>query len=523
MPEAEQSRPDPDVMPGHPDGDGARAADSVRASRMPPDVPLAMDPEDFRRAGHELVDAIAGFLATLPERPVTAPDQDPDRLRGRLGVAAPLPEKGTAARPLLHSAAELLLENSLFNGHPRFFGYITSSPAPIGALADLLAAAVNANVGSHMLAPAATEIESQVVRWLSTLIGYREGCGGLLVSGGAMANYVAFLAARRAMAGAGVRSRGIGHDWAIYGSAETHTWIQKACDLFGHGTDAFRWIDTDDDLRMDLDALRAAVEEDERAGRRPMMVVGAAGTVSTGAVDPLRDIADFCRERGIWFHVDGAYGGFAAAVPGAAPDLDALHLADSIAIDPHKWLYAPIEAGCVLTRDPQSLFDAFSYHPPYYHFGVEATNYVDYGPQNSRGFRALKVWLALRQVGRQGYARMIADDMRLSRRLYERVAAHPELDAVSQALSITTFRYVPRALRERVGEPAVEERLNRLNEALLDRLQKSGEAFVSNAVVRGRYLLRACIVNFNTTDADVDALPEIVARTGAAIRVEQEA
>jgi glutamate/tyrosine decarboxylase-like PLP-dependent enzyme len=245
-----------------------------------------------------------------------------------------------------------------------------------------------------------------------------------------------------------------------------------------------------------------------------MMVVGTAGTVSTGAVDPLPEIARLCRERGIWFHVDGAYGALAARVPGAPEELAGLALADSVAVDPHKWLYAPLEAGCTLVRDPERLRAAFSYHPPYYHFGQEATNFVDFGPQNSRGFRALKVWLALRHVGRAGYERMIGDDIALAERLDAAVRRHPELEPVSQSLSITTFRYVPAALRGGLGTEAVERRLNALNEALLERIQRSGEAFVSNAVIRGRYVLRACIVNFNTTAADVEALPEIVARLG---------
>jgi glutamate/tyrosine decarboxylase-like PLP-dependent enzyme len=265
---------------------------------------------------------------------------------------------------------------------------------------------------------------------------------------------------------------------------------------------------------MDTASLRAAMDEDRAAGDRPLMVVGTAGTVSTGAVDPLFAIADICREAGAWFHVDGAYGAFAAAVPGTPHDLQALHLADSVAVDPHKWLYAPLEAGCILVRDPGKLRGAFAYHPPYYHFGEEATNYVDFGPQNSRGFRALKVWLALRQVGREGYARMIADDMTLSERLFASVAAHPDLEACTQGLSITTFRYVPAGLRPQSLTATPDRYLNQLNEALLERIQGSGEAFVSNAVVRGHYLLRACIVNLHTGAADVDAVPEIVGRLG---------
>jgi glutamate/tyrosine decarboxylase-like PLP-dependent enzyme len=212
--------------------------------------------------------------------------------------------------------------------------------------------------------------------------------------------------------------------------------------------------------------------------------------------------------------VDGAYGAFAAALPDASPDLRALSLADSVAVDPHKWLYAPVEAGCVLVRDPARLTAAFAYHAAYYHFGQAAMNFVDFGPQNSRGFRALKVWLALRQVGRNGYVRMIGDDIRLSERLHDRVAAHPDLESISQGLSITTFRYVPPELRAGIGTPEGEARLNALNEALLERIQSSGELFVSNAVLRERYVLRACIVNFNTAQGDVDAVPEIVARLG---------
>ena len=251
-----------------------------------------------------------------------------------------------------------------------------------------------------------------------------------------------------------------------------------------------------------------------------MLVAATAGTVGTGVVDPLAAIADVCRRHDVWFHVDGAYGGFAAAVPDAPDDLRALSGADSVAVDPHKWLYAPLEAGCALVRDPDALRAAFAYHPPYYHFNERAMNYVDYGPQNSRGFRALKVWLALRQVGAAGYRRMIADDIRLARAMADAVRGHPELELATQDLSITTFRYVPRDLRPAVGEEPVEAHLNALNRELLDRLQRGGEVFVSIAVIADRYLLRACIVNFHTARADVEALPEIVARIGRTVDAE---
>lgn len=493
----------------HP-GTAARTPSQRRA-------PLAMDGDEFRRVGHELVDTVAELLASVPERPVTT-NESPDAIRRLLDADEPLSEGASDAGDTLRSAAELLVNHSLFNGHPRFFGYITSSPAHIGILGDLLAAAVNANAGAWQLSPMATEMEAQAVRWIADLIGYPRDCGGLFVSGGNMANFVGLLAARAAAADWDIREEGVDGPAArplrVYASAETHTWVQKAADLAGIGTNAIRWIPTGPDLRMDLAALRAAIDEDRDAGARPMMVVGTAGSVSTGAVDPLPGIAEICREAGVWFHVDGAYGALAAPVPGTPSDLQVMALADSVAVDPHKWLYAPLEAGCILARDRDTLRDAFSYHPPYYHFGQEATNYVDFGPQNSRGFRALKVWLALRQVGRAGYVEMIGEDMRLSRRLHENVKDHPELEAFTQELSINTFRYVPPDLREQAGSDEVDAYLNDLNTALLERVQASGEAFVSNAVVHDRYLLRACIVNFNTGEADVDALPEIVARLG---------
>ncbi len=255
----------------------------------------------------------------------------------------------------------------------------------------------------------------------------------------------------------------------------------------------------------------------------PCLVVGTAGSVSTGAVDPLREIGALCREHGVWFHVDGAYGGLAAAVPDASADLRALSAADSVAVDPHKWLYAPLEAGCALVRDPELLRAAFAYHPPYYHFDERATNYVDYGPQNSRGFRALKVWLALQHAGASGYRAMIAEDIRLSRAMADAVRRSDELELITQELSITTFRYVPTGLRPRLGGEAVERYLNDLNRTVLDRLQRGGEAFVSNAVVGGRYLLRACIVNFHTARIDVEATVTIAARVGREVHAEMSA
>jgi glutamate/tyrosine decarboxylase-like PLP-dependent enzyme len=298
----------------------------------------------------------------------------------------------------------------------------------------------------------------------------------------------------------------------VYCSKEAHTWIQKAADIAGMGTDAIRWIATNDRMQIDVSALRQQIEADRDAGERPILVVGNAGTVSTGAVDPLSELAAICREFDLWFHVDGAYGAMAAILPEAPQEFAGLGKADSIAMDPHKWLYAPLEAGCALVRNREKLRDAFSYHPPYYHFETEAINYYDLGPQNSRGFRALKVWLALQQAGRDGYVQTISEDIRLAGELFRRIAQTPQLEALTQSLSITTFRFIPSDL-ERGGEEN-EGYLDQLNNELLTRLQNSGEAYLSNAIVRGRFALRACIVNFRTTQADIEALPPLIVRIG---------
>ncbi len=470
---------------------------------------LSLDPDEFRAIGHALVDDLAELFASLesPSELPVATGESVEEHQAALGDR-PLPEQGSPAAELLAEARDLLFAHATHIGHPRFLGYVCGSQAAIGPLAELLAAGVNQNLGGYPLGPMAAEIERQTVRWVAELLGYPEDAGGLFVSGGNMANFVGFVAARRAKAAGDVRADGPGGEHlTAYCSAETHTWAQKAADLFGLGTASLRWIETDEAQRLRVDDLRAAIAADREAGSHPFLVIGSAGSVSTGAVDPLRALAELCAEEGLWFHVDGAYGGFAACLPEASDDLKALALADSVAVDPHKWLYVPVEAGCALVRDEQALLDAFSYRPPYYHLPEGQLNYFEYGPQNTRGFRALKVWLALRQAGRSGYEAMIREDCRLARLLFDLAEAEPDLEAVTHGLSITTFRYAP--------EGVDDEELDRLNEQLVERLQAGGEVFLSNAVVDGRYCLRICIVNFRTTEADIRALPEIVSRVGA--------
>jgi aromatic-L-amino-acid/L-tryptophan decarboxylase len=479
--------------------------------------PIEINKEEFRQIGHELIDRIAEFIEGIHHHPVT-PGESSKYLQELIGRST-LPENGMEVSALLKNTSTLLFDHSLLNGHPKFFGYITSSAAPIGALADLLAAAVNPNVGAQVLSPIATEIEKQTVSWLAELIGLAPGYGGILVSGGNMANFTAFLAGRTAKAPKTIKENGLQGEkekMVVYCSKTTHTWVEKASILFGHGTSSIRWINTDLANRMDMAVLEKTIAADLANGYRPIMIIGTAGDVSTGVVDDLRAIAKFSKTYDLWFHIDGAYGLPAAAIPDLKMLFDGLEEADSIALDPHKWLYSPLEAGCTLVKNPNHLLETYSSHPVYYKFkssDSELThNYYEYGLQNSRGFRALKVWLALQQVGRLGYIQMINEDIQLSRLLFELARDHVELEAITQNLSITTFRYVPLDLDH--SRSGAEEYLNTLNELLLNEIQKKGEVFLSNAMVLEKFCLRACIVNFRTSGNDIHETIEIVVREG---------
>ena len=484
-------------------------------------APSDMPPSEFRELGHSLVDAIADFYEKLPTAPTASPLL-PDGMRAKLGSRV-LPENGTDIVPVIEEFRKIFFEHSTHNGSPRFWGYITSSAAPIGALADLLAAAVNPNCGAWALSPIATEIENECIRWLAEFMGLPGKWDGIVVSGGNMANIVALIVARKAKATWNIRAKGLNAREAqrlvLYGSAEMHTWINKAADICGLGTEAVRWIPTDDEHRLRPDALRTQIDADRAAGLFPFMVCGTAGSVGTGAIDPLPEIGKICKELDLWFHVDGAYGAPAVALDDASADLKGLRLADSIAIDPHKWLYAPLEAGCTLVRRRDDLRDAFAFKPPYYQFddneGQEVKNYFEYGPQNSRGFRALKIWLGFQQAGASGYRRMIADDIELAHRLHDFVGRQELLEQGTVSLSISTFRFVPKDLQSRSsGDTAVTDYLNELNARTATALRLSGRAFVSNAHIEDRFMLRACIVNFRTTLNDVKALPEVIVKLG---------
>ena len=478
-----------------------------------------MTTAEFKRAGYKLVDFLSLYFDTIQERAVTSAEQ-PGQIHKILGNGS-LPETGSSVSETIDKACDLLFPHSLFNGHPKFFGYITGSPLQAGVFAEMIATAINPNLGANILSPMATAIERQTIAWMCEFIGVSPAWGGILVSGGNMANFTAFLAARTAKTSNSLKEKGLMHmqnELTMYCSRTTHTWIEKAAVLFGHGANAIRWIPTNDDQRMNNKILRNKIEEDLKGGMKPFLVVGTAGDVSTGAVDDLAEIAALCRENDLWFHIDGAYGMPATVVPECKSLFDGFADADSIAMDPHKWLYAPLEAGCTLVKNPQHLLDTFSAHPVYFNFSNSddepAFNFYEYGFQNSRGFRALKVWMAFQHLGRSGYIKLIRKDIELARLLFKMAEENNELEPITHNLSITTFRYVPAGVN---SDASNESYLNALNEKLLNRLQNGGEVFLSNAMVSGKYCLRACMVNFRTTQNDILETVKIVVREGRKI------
>jgi glutamate/tyrosine decarboxylase-like PLP-dependent enzyme len=427
-----------------------------------------------------------------------------------------------ADEALLAYLRDVVFEWSAYLGHPRFLAYISGAGTVPGAAADLLAAGLNMNAGGWQLAPSAIEIEVALTRFFANeMFGLPEGAGGLIVSGGAMANFVALKAARDRRAGWDVRNEGIlaGPQLGLYLSTETHVVSDRAADMLGIGWANVRHVSVDDGSRMRVDELRAQIARDRETGIRPFAVVGTAGTVSTGAIDALGDIADVCADEGLWFHVDAAYGGPAMLAEDLRPLFAGIERADSIAFDPHKWLYTPHSGGCVLLRDFSLLQGSFDAQPSYIHQDREVTHAgLDlgrYGPQFSRSFWALKVWVSLLAHGRSAYGRRISHDAELARYLGARVEEHPAFELAGPVgLSICCFRFVPPDLPEGSGREAY---LSVLNERLMAEMQVDGRVFLSNAVLGDRFVLRVCVVNFRTEAQDMDAVLEVAEELGSKI------
>ncbi|MDY7806872.1 aminotransferase class V-fold PLP-dependent enzyme [Burkholderia stagnalis] len=483
-----------------------------------------IEPDAFRELGHTLVDRLADFMAGLPDRSVK-PKQTAHDIRQWLSGAA-FPEQASPAAQVLSQACDMLSEHAVSTSHPRFWAYIMGAASPMGALADFLASAISAPMTSFGTSGLTVAMEAQTIEWMARLIGYPADCGGLFVSGGSIGNLVALRLALQSALGPKARADGLSGEHSasicLYATADAHSSIDAAAQMCGLGTSHIRRIDVDEHGRMKPDHLQQSIGADLGAGKRPVMVVATAGTTSLGAVDPLIDIARICRDENVWFHVDGAYGGLAAVSPEAPDDIHGLREADSVTIDPHKWMYMPADVGCVLTRDPGLLYDTFREGAPYYAEndeqrllgGPERLQFRDLGPQTTRAFRALKVRLGLQLVGRSGYRQMITDDILLARALYERVDGHAELDALTLHLSIATFRFRPAGMAS--GTKDAEARLEKLNRHILHELHADGIAYPSHTTIAGKFALRVCIVNFNTTLADIEELVRHVVRIGRA-------
>ena len=472
---------------------------------------LDWDPDRARQLGEDAVDLWVELLARLPELPVSR-EFRADELREALAIE--VPEEPLERGELLGHLRSLVLESSIYPGHPGFLAYISGAGTVPGAAADLLAAALNQNGGAFRLSPGATTIEEHLVRWLAGRFGLPAGAGGLVVAGGAVANLVGLKVARD-RAGEDARGSGLraGPPLAFYASTESHVVQQRAADLLGLGSEAVRLIAVDDRWRMRPDALAEALERDLAAGVVPAAVIATAGTTATGAIDPLPDIAELCERHGASLHVDACYGGPAALADDLRPLLDGIERADSIAVDAHKWLYTPLLGGCVLVRDSRQLAASFATEATYVWLDEALREGVDltlHGPDFSRGFAALRIWLSLLAHGRAAYGRRIAHDAALARYLGELVDDHPDFELMAPvSLSICCFRYAPAALR---GD---EDRLDRLNERLMMAVMSDGRVYCSNAVLNGRFCLRACIVNFRTEAEHLELLVEVAAEHGA--------
>jgi glutamate/tyrosine decarboxylase-like PLP-dependent enzyme len=473
-----------------------------------------LPPDEVRRLGRLATDAVAEHREKLESRPVF----------GKVGRDAslfeePLPRDPQPFDEVLAFVREHVLPFPFGNSHPRFFGFINATADPVGITADYLAAAMNPNCwgGDH----AAVHVENEVMRWIAEIVGYPADAEGILVSGGSMANFTALAAARRAMTPGNVREEGLAGEGrprlVVYASDQVHHCVDKAVDLLGIGTRNLRKIPTDERFRVRTDLLERTIAEDRKSGLLPVVVVGNAGTVNTGAIDPLDEIADICRRESLWFHADGAYGAMARLSPALAPLFSGMERADSIAADPHKWLYVPYEAGAALVREPGRLAAAFRKFPEYLATDPESPFpgpvwFAERGVELSRGFKALKVWMGMKTHGSRAYARSIENDVELARFLAEKVDRRPEFERLAeQVLSIVNFRYRP------TDRSLPDEEIDRLNRRIVNRLVGDGSFLLAPTILKGRTAMRVCIVNFRTTEDDLTLLLDEAARVGREI------
>jgi glutamate/tyrosine decarboxylase-like PLP-dependent enzyme len=444
------------------------------------------------------------------------PDVSAESIRRMLGE--PLPRRGASARTILAEVRRNILPFMRDNGSPRFFGYVMSPASAAGIAADLLTSALDQNVTAWRSAPAATEMERLVVDWMRRIVGLPRGAGGLLISGGSMATFTALAVARSIHAPADVERHGLGglgrRRMMIYASEEIHMSVPRAAQLLGLGTDSVRTVPADDQMRIDTAALERAIVADKKKGHLPFCIAASAGTVNTGAVDPLPRLARIARKYRLWLHVDAAYGGPLGLHAEGRRLLAGIGEADSVTLDPHKWLYAPLDVGCVLFRNADAPRKTFSTHGEYAAVLApgdrESYCFFDNGPELSRRFRALKVWMILKYHGMDRIGRRLREELALARYLGDLASAHEELELLAPVeTSIVCFRYAPATAPATAGR-----QMDDLNREILLSLQRSGAVYLTNARVKGRFALRACLVNFRTTRADMRAVVEEVLTRG---------
>jgi aromatic-L-amino-acid decarboxylase len=468
-----------------------------------------LDPsaDEIRDWGNSVIQLMADYLRSLRDRGVYR-HMFSRRIRNRLDAA--LPTKGTDFDGLLKVFREDIIPFSRQNAHPRMFGYVQSPGTPLAAFADLLASILNANLTVWRSAPAPVELERLTIDWIRQILGFNAEAGGLFVSGGSMANLAAIAAARQAKDPSSGRLR-------IYASSETHFSIGKAAVLLGIGQENVLQVAVDERFKIRVDDLVAKISADLEAGYVPFCVVANAGTVNTGAVDPLTDIREIANRFQLWMHVDGSYGAFAILAESARKLFAGIEQADSIALDPHKWLYLPVDVGCVIYRAPEIARAAFAHEAEYTRIigeqADEAFAFWDYGPELSRRFRALKVWMLLKGVGLDALSEAIENNLACARYLESMVQASDDFEMVAPVeLSIFCFRHVPMQLRSESPET-----IDAFNERLLVALQRDGSSYLSNATLGGRFALRGCVLNYRTTLRDMEILLDDLRRVARSL------
>jgi aromatic-L-amino-acid decarboxylase len=464
-----------------------------------------MDSSEFRASGHRLIDLLADYLDTIESRPLF-PDVEPRELYRMFDE--PLPRSGSPLDDVVREVEEKLIPYSTHVGHPGYMGLITPSPTPVGILGDLVCSALNQNPGAYTIGPAAVAIERRTVRWLTDLVGWNESAGGNLTSGGMMANFLGIKLGRDWASGDRAQHDGVGDRWAVYVSEERHVSVDKAVDAVGVGRNGVRPLPTDDEFRVRIDALEAAIAEDRANGVRPMCIVGMFGTTNTGAVDDivaLRRIAD--RERA-WLHVDAAYGGGMLLSRRRSTLPDGLALADSVTIDPHKWFYAPLDAGAILVRDESRLTASAGLKPAYLTDEMDRENeryqYYVHGFEQSRRFRSLKVWMSFKRYGADQIGRWVDANVDQAQYLYDRVREHPRFEpATRPPMSAICIRY-------RGDGDMSDDELSRLHAEVARRVEESGRFWISTTELKGKSWFRINPVNFRTRREHMDGLLELL-------------